>query len=137
MEDLLQADVEVSLMKLSANKIGTPEVREQELPDSSNDMLKELRDYHKYRHGLVVLDGVVTYKWRVVIPEKLRARVLETLHAAVSGMINGTERFLAEHNHRYIMRKWKQCAGPVTCVRNSPSQPAGKPHHPPCTLSRC
>ena len=83
MDDLLQADVEVSLMKLSANKIGTPEVREQELPDSSNDMLKELRDYHKYRHGLVVLDGLVTYKWRVVIPEKLRARVLETACCSV------------------------------------------------------
>ena len=29
------------------------------LPDSSNDMLKELREFHKYRHGLLVMDGVV------------------------------------------------------------------------------
>ena len=64
------------------------------MPDSSNDMLKELREYHKYRHGLVVVDGVVTYKRRLVIPDVLRSRVLETLYAAhqgVSGMVNRAE----------------------------------------------
>ena len=42
----------------------------------------------------MVVDGVVTYKRRLVIPETLRRMVLETLHAAhqgVSGMINRAE----------------------------------------------
>ena len=70
------------------------EVIQRGMPDSSNELLKELRDYHKYRHGLVVVDGVVTYKRRLVIPHMLRGRILETLHAAhqgVSGMINRAE----------------------------------------------
>ena len=49
------------------------------LPDSSADMLKELREYHQFRHGLVVVDGVFTYKRRLVIPEQLRKQVLDTI----------------------------------------------------------
>ena len=102
------------------------------IPDSSNDMLKELRDYHRYRHGLVVVDGVVTYKRRLVIPERLRSRVLETLHAAhqgVSGMINRAEQSIFWPSITTdIERVRAMCR---TCVRNSPSQPAGKPVRPP------
>ena len=32
------------------------------IPDSSNDMIPEVRPYHRYRHGLVIVDGVVCYK---------------------------------------------------------------------------
>ena len=102
------------------------------MPDSSNNMLKELREYHKYRHGLIVVDGVVTYKRRLVIPERLRSRVLETLHAAhqgVSGMIHRAEQSIFWPSITTdIERVRAMCR---TCVRNSPSQPAGKPVPPP------
>ena len=64
------------------------------IPDSSSEMLKELREFHRYRHSLLVVDGVVTYKNRLVIPNVLQSRVLDTLHAAhqgVSSMINRVE----------------------------------------------
>ena len=64
------------------------------IPESSNDMVPEVKQYHKYRHGLVLVDGIVCYKDRVVIPEKLRAQVLGTLHSAhqgVSSMVNRAE----------------------------------------------
>ena len=84
------------------------------------------------RHGLVVVDGVVTYKRRLVIPEKLRGMVLETLHAAhqgVSGMINRAEQSVFwTHITMDIERMRATCR---TCVRNSPLQPAGKPVAPP------
>ena len=102
------------------------------MPDSSNELLQELREYHKYRHGLVVVDGVVTYKRRLVIPERLRSMVLETLHAAhqgVSGMVNRAEQSVFwPHITTDIERMRATCR---TCVRNSPSQPAGKPVAPP------
>ena len=108
------------------------EVIQRGMPDSSNELLKELREYHKYRHGLVVVDGVVTYKRRLVIPEKLRSMVLDTLHAAhqgVSGMINRAEQSVFwPHITTDIERMRAMC---WTCVRNSPSQPAGKPVAPP------
>ena len=93
------------------------------LPDSSNDMLKELREYHKYRHGLIVVDGVVTYKRRLVIPERLRSRMLETLHAAhqgVSGMINRAEQSIFWPSISTDIEKMRAMCR--TCVRNSPSQ---------------
>ena len=105
------------------------------LPDSSHDMLKELREFHKYRHGLLVMDGVVTYKRRLVIPEALQSRVLETLHAAhqgVSSMVNRAEQSVFWPSITTdIARVRSVCR---TCVRNAPSQPAGKPVAPPSPL---
>ena len=49
------------------------------IPDSSNDMIPEVWQYHQFRHGLVVVDGVV-------IPEVLRTAVLGTLHSAHQGV---------------------------------------------------
>ena len=108
------------------------EVIQRGKPDSSNELLKELRDYHKYRHGLVVVDGVVTYKRRLVIPDVLRSEILETLHAAhqgVSGMINRAEQSVFWPGITTDIEKMRAMC--KTCVRNSPSQPAGKPVPPP------
>ena len=102
------------------------------IPDSSTDIDKDLRMFHKYRHGLVVVDGVITYKRRIVIPTVMQNRVLETLHAAhqgVSGMINRAEQSIFWPNITTdIMGVRARCR---TCVRNAPSQPAGKPVAPP------
>ena len=108
------------------------EVIQRGMPDSSNELLKEVRDFHKYRHGLVVVDGVVTYKRRLVIPDVLRGEILETLHAAhqgVSGMINRAEQSVFWPHITTVIEKMR--ARCKTCVRNSPSQPAGKPVAPP------
>ena len=31
---------------------------ERGIPDNSNDMGSEVREFHKFRHGLVIVDGV-------------------------------------------------------------------------------
>ena len=102
------------------------------IPDSSNDMIPQVREYHKYRHGLVTVDGVVCYKDRVVIPESLRTQVLGTLHSAhqgVSGMVNRAEQTVFWPGITTdINRTRAMCR---TCVRNAPSQPAGTPVAPP------
>ena len=40
-------------------------------PDSGYDVNPAIREFHKYRHGLCVIDGVPCYKTRIVIPDKL------------------------------------------------------------------
>ena len=102
------------------------------MADSMHDVPAELKEFHRYRHGLLVMDGVVTYKQRLVVPVSLQKRVLETLHAAhqgVSGMINRAEQSIFWPSITTdITRVRAMCR---TCVRNSPSQPAGKPVRPP------
>merc|ERR1719320_402506 len=102
------------------------------MADSSHDVPAELKEFHRYRHGLLVMDGVVTYKQRLVVPVSLQKRVLETLHAAhqgVSGMINRAEQSIFWPSITTdITRVRAMCR---TCVRNSPSQPAGLPVRPP------
>ena len=63
-------------------------------PDSSQEMPKNLKPYHQFRHDLHVVNGVPCYKDKVIIPEKLRAQVVDSVHAAhqgVSGMLSRVE----------------------------------------------
>ena len=102
------------------------------MSDSMYDIVTELREFHKFRHGLLVVDGVVCYKNRVVIPESLQQRVLGILHAAhqgVSGMMHRAEQSVFWPGiSTDISRVRATCR---TCVRNAPSQPAGPPVTPP------
>ena len=104
----------------------------EEIQIGSNEMLKELRDFHKYRHSLLVIDGVVIYKNRLVIPKVMKSRVLDTLHAAhqgISSMSNREEQSVFWPSITTdIARIRSKCR---TCVRNAPFQPAGKPVAPP------
>ena len=102
------------------------------MADSMHEVPAELKEFHRYRHGLLVVDGVIMYKQRLVVPGSLQKRMLETLHAAhqgVSGMVNRAEQSIFWPSITTdITRTRAMCR---TCVRNSPSQPAGKPVRPP------
>ena len=45
---------------------------ERGFPESQHDVPMEIKEFHKYRHSLHVVDGVVCYKGRLVIPKLLR-----------------------------------------------------------------
>ena len=89
------------------------------MADSMHEVPAELKEFHRYRHGLLVMDGVVMYKQRLVVPGSLQKRVLETLHAAhqgVSGMINRAEQSIFWPSITTdITRTRAMCR---TCVRN-------------------
>ena len=53
-------------------------------PDSGYDVNPAIREFHEYRHGLYVIDGVPCYKTRLVVPIKLRGQILAVLHSAHS-----------------------------------------------------
>ena len=108
------------------------EMVERGFPDSQHDMPAETRPFHQFRHRLMVLDRVLCYKTRVVVPVALRQRVLDMLHSAhqgISGMTNRAEQAVFWPGiTEDISRMRATCR---TCVRNAPSQPAGEPVAPP------
>ena len=101
-------------------------------PDSQYDLPADIKEFQKFRHGLSVVDGVVCYKHRIVVPKSLRSMVLDTLHSAhqgVSGMISRADQSVFWPGITLdIQKKRDNC---LTCTRNAPSQPMTKPVDPP------
>ena len=62
------------------------EVLEQGFPKSMHELPSELHIYYKYRDHLCSVDGVITYKNRILIPKVLQQQVLDTLHSAHQGV---------------------------------------------------
>ena len=89
------------------------------------DMDKDLREYHRFRHDLHMVEGVVCYRDRIVIPMALRDKVLSWIHAAHQGASGMTGRIdytvLWPGIHPDIL---KTRGSYMICVREAPSQPA-------------
>ena len=43
----------------------------REMPDTGLEMDKDLREYHCFKHDLHVVEGVLCYRDRIVIPKAL------------------------------------------------------------------
>ena len=105
-------------------------------PDSGYDVNPAIIEFHRYRHGLCVVDGVPCYKTRIVVPDKLRRQVLTVLHSAHQGVSGMTAR--AEESvfwpsiTRDIVETRALCR---ECHRIAPSQPAAPPVSPPSPFS--
>ena len=102
------------------------------MPDTSYKLDPDLREYHQHRHDLHVMDGVVCFRDRIVIPAALRPQVISGIHAAhqgVSGMTGRVQESVFWPTvSTDILRKR---GGFTTCIREAPSQPAGFPTAPP------
>ena len=87
------------------------------MQDISYELGQDLKDFHQY-HKLHIVDGVVCYKDRIVIPAKLRAQVLSGIHAAhqgISGMQNRVQESVFWPNiYTDIQKKRAAC---TTCIR--------------------
>ena len=105
---------------------------ENGFPDSSHQVHQDVQPYHRYHDQLSIMDGVLCYKNRVVIPTELRQQVLQTLHSAhqgVTGMIKRAEQAVFWPGISIdIRKKHSMCRA---CMRNAPSQLAGPPVRPP------
>ena len=81
--------------------------------------------YWMYRESLYILDGVVMYKDRVVVPPSLRDRVLQILHSAHQGVSSMESRARAivfwPGMTADIQSKRDSCS---SCNKNAPSQAA-------------
>ena len=65
-------------------------------PLSKESLPPTLQDFWKYRNDLYVIDEVVLYKNRIVIPQSLRKDVLQSLHSAHQGVSAMNERAKVE-----------------------------------------
>ena len=94
-------------------------------PDDKTRLPVKLQCYFNIRNELTVLDGLVLYGIRIVVPLSLRAEILEILHSAhqgVTGMKNRAKQCVywpglnGDINNRQL-----QCQ---FCRKISPSQPS-------------
>ena len=58
---------------------------QQALTEEGGELPQGLRQFHQHREHLSIVDGVVIYKKRTVVPATLRSEVLEALHSAHQG----------------------------------------------------
>ncbi|XP_068232779.1 uncharacterized protein [Palaemon carinicauda] len=102
---------------------------ENGIPEAKNDVPPHLHEYHKFRHELYTVDGVVIYKDRIVIPPTLRKQVLQALHAAHQGITSMTARADSSVFWPGISKDLQDTRmNCYHCNRIAPSQPALPPH---------
>ena len=98
------------------------------MPEKRLDFPPPLREFHKFRHDLHTIDGVVLFKDRIVIPPSLRSTVLSALHSAHQGVTSMLSRAEASVF-------WPGLTADISsvrevcyqCNRMAPSQPAAPP----------
>ena len=103
------------------------------MPYSGLEIDKGLREFHRFCHNLHdVVDGVLCYRDRIVVPIALRGQVLAGIHAAHQGVSGKAGRInetvFWPGIDQDIIRTRCSC---MTCIREVPSQPAGFPVAPP------
>ena len=93
-------------------------------PSTRSETPPEIAQYWDYIHGrLNVMDGVILYNDRIIIPSALRERVLLNLHSAHQGVTSMTSRALATVFWPGITASIEKARNNCrTCHRNAPSQ---------------
>ena len=100
-------------------------------PAEKQHMPVEIKDYWDVRHSLNVVNGVVLYNDRIVIPHSLRKQVIENLHSAHQGVTSMTSRAMSTVFWPGITSAIEEAReGCRTCHRNAPSQPKLPPVNP-------
>lgn len=104
---------------------------ENGFPKSKSEMPREIASYWEFRHGLTSIDGIAMYMDRIVIPVKLRSRVVENLHSAhqgTSGMCSRAQMTVFWPGITSDIENARaKCR---TCHRNAPSQAKLPPMEP-------
>ena len=98
---------------------------------------KAVEQYERYRQDLHILEGVVMYGRRLIVPTDLRSDVLKALHSAHQGVSKMSERtqqvVFWPRIYKDIEKKRAECEA---CTRNAPSQsplpptPVASPEYP-------
>ena len=65
---------------------------EEGIPEKRAEWPEDTRHFFRFREDLSCFDNVLLYKDRVVIPESLQSRVLDSLHSAHQGTSQMTSR---------------------------------------------
>ena len=60
---------------------------EEGFPETKEQLPYNLREFFKHRENLSTCQGVILYKWRVLVPRSLRREILEGLHSGHQGVV--------------------------------------------------
>ena len=77
--------------RVKAESLADPELRElcnlikHGFPQTRREMPRGLEHYWDHRDKLMLWDGAILFTDRVVIPKRLRAKIIENLHSAHQG----------------------------------------------------
>ena len=97
-------------------------------PSEKKRLPIEIHNYFPFREDLSIVDGVVMFGDRIVVPPVLREPILETLHSAHQGTSSMTSRAQASvfwpGITASILRKRQEC---TPCQQIAPSQPNPPP----------
>ena len=97
-------------------------------PPQRHDVPEELRNYFRFREDLSIVDGVVMYGDRIVVPPKLRGQILETLHSAHQGTNSMNSRAQSSVFWPGLTSQLQQLRRNCTpCEEIAPSQPNPPP----------
>ena len=108
---------------------------ESDTPKFCHQLPPQLQEYHQFREHLSSIDGVITYKDRVLIPPSLRKDVLLALHSADSGitsMVVHTESSVFWPGITPAIHATHQQCNHCNCM--APSQPSALPTPPTPTI---
>ena len=101
------------------------DVIETGFPKTRNELPENMRGFHQMNKELYVIDNAVFRGKKMLIPKKLRASILDGLHAAHQGVSsmksNARERFFWLGLDADIRQRREQCR---ICTENAPSQSA-------------
>ncbi len=104
---------------------------ESGFPSTRDAVPLQLREYFQFRDSLYILDGVVMYNNRTVIPKTFREEITTIIHLAHQGTTSMTSR--VESSVFWpgitadIASARERC---YDCNKNAPSQPSAPPHPP-------
>ena len=101
------------------------------LPDNIAEWPDTLRSYHPYRCNLLVMDNIVLYGERPLIPVSLREEVLDHLHGSHSGsttMLSRASQSVFWPNMSQDITATRAHCSP--CTRSAPSNPSMPPSPP-------
>jgi hypothetical protein len=85
-QDVLESTTNNPVMQMLSN------VNIDGFPPQKQQLPEQLRSFFAFREDLSLLEGVVMYRDRIVIPPNLRPRILSTLHSAHQGVTSMTSR---------------------------------------------
>ena len=111
------------------------------LPEVISDWPGTLHPYFPYRHNLLVMEDVVLYGDRPLIPVSLRPEVMEHLHAAHSGsttmMSRASQSIFWPGMKQDITATRAHCTPCTKAAPSNPSQPPHPPTQPDFPFSHC
>ena len=101
------------------------------MPDHSNMLPPNLRQYYQLRASLSVVDGVIIYNERIIVPVSLREFIIQSLHASHHGTSSMIARAEASIYWPGITSDISEVRNRCQyCNRNVPSQPNAPPVMP-------